>query len=538
MRIRALLLLLTVVALVAALPGVALAHPATESWGGTYDLDLDVEAITDIDEVTITRQSDNVEFVANVPIAATSDMQFQRREGRQVWDGVVIDDTRDIVVMGGTAVPGLAVIDVTDPTAPDVLSTSTCGGFHSDVAIWENYVVQAWDGSARPCADGDPTDPDGLDEAPLRRGVRIFDLTDPHRPRLVAFVGQRQGVPGVHNITVNGEHGLVYLNMAGFHADDPPWGYIDLNLLRDGADLADAVVMKDIRDWSPSAGDGCHDGGIAPERELFACPGITATYIWDISDPRQPVEVAVIPNPLINIHHGARFTPDEQGLVLGDETAGAAVGTPEAVCTGGRHEQVPVGATWFYDVTTAEAPVPLGTFSPTDTAGQYCTSHFYGFVRDTNLMVGGWYDAGIEIADYTPVAGGLPGAPTSHAFFEPAESGFFSAYAWHGYVYGSSFEYGAAGKDTNAPGRGLWIIEVDGIEDADPLPTDEGHSWGRWSSASQVDPAVATGTPVSIDGPGHLVLPHGHTPLPADAMALGVVAFGATALLPRRRRRG
>lgn len=534
---RPLILLLLVLGLLTALPGVAAAHPASDWWDGSYDLGGEVEVLTDLEDVEITRQSDNVEFVAHVPVAATSDMQLQRREGRQVWDGAVIEGRRDIVVMGGTASPGLAVIDVTDPTDPDLLTRVSCGGFHSDVAVWENYAVQAWDGRDVPCTQGDPANRLGVEtpeEIADGAGLRVFDLTDPTDPVLIAVYGRDDGIPsGVHNITVNGEEGLVYLNMAEFNVDDPPWGFVDLAALRDGTAPAEAINVKSIRDWSPTAMDGCHDSGLAPGRDLYACAGITASYIWDYSDPRSPSEVAVIPNPGINIHHGARWTPDEQMLVLGDETAGAAAGTPEPVCTGGHVAGNPVGATWFYDATVAEVPLLTGTFSPTDTEGEYCTSHFYGFVRDTNLMVAGWYDAGIEIADYTPVAGGLVGQPTSHAFFEPAQSGFFSAYAWHGYVYGSSFEYGADG-DTDAIGRGLWIIEVEGIDDVEPLAVDEGNSWGRWGSP--LDDTFAVGDLVEITPAGEVV-PDVHVEVPTDLMAVGVVALGTlVAWRPRRRR--
>ncbi len=532
--------LLALTALAATVQGAAQAHPKSDFWDGRYDLVApeDVPVITGESEVPITRQSDNVEFVAHVPVGATSDMQFQRREGRQLLDGQVVDRRLDLVVMGGTATPGLAIIDVTDPTSPVVLRTVSCGGFHSDVAVYENYVVQAWDGRSVPCEEGEPADPDQVDR-PGDRGVRIFDITDPARPRLVRMYGKPDGIPsGVHNVTINGEAGLAYLNMAEFNTTNPPWGYVDL----DDPDLA--LVMKDIRDWSPSATDGCHDVGVAPTRELLGCAGITHSFIWDISDPTSPTEVAVITNPGINIHHGARWTPDEQTLVLGDETAGAAAGTPEAVCTGGRQGQVPVGATWFYNAAVPQAPVVTGVFSPTDTEGEYCTSHFYGFHPDTTLMPVGWYDAGIEVVDYAPVAGGVTGAPTSHAVFEPEGSGFFSSYAWRGYVYGSSFEYGAPGKDVNAPARGLWIIKVEGLDDdVEPTAVDEGNAWGRWNQ--QLDASVPLG-PIAITGAADLIPIAGARAVQPAGVALpttggGVVAAGAALValgdLVRRRRR-
>ncbi len=523
------LLLLILVLSVMVVPSAALAHPAgSDYWDGRYTDLSDTRVVTDARDVTITRQSDNVEFIAQVdPGGPTSDMQFQRREGRQVLGGEVIDQTLDIVVMGGTAVPGLSIIDVTDPTAPKILTTVSCGGFHSAVAVYENYAVQSWDGTPRPCEEGERANRDDVDR-PGDKGVRIYDITDPADPVLVRFYGKPDGIPsGVHNLTINGEAGLAYLNMAEFNADNPPWGFVDLNA---GADLD--LTIKDIRDWSPTAGDGCHDSGLAPERGLYACAGITASYIWDMSDPRQPVEVAVIPNPSISIHHGARFTPDEMTLVLGDETAGAIAGTPEAACPSGRGtNRSPVGATWFYDVSIPQVPVPVGTFSVSDTQGEYCTSHFYGFVEGTTLMTGGWYDAGIEIVDYEGVTGGVPGTTSSYAFFEPEESGFFSAYAWHGYVYGSSFEYGAAGRNRDSAGRGLWIIEVDGIEDVEPSAVDEGNVWGRWSSTVDLEVGATTMT----DPAGDLVAVPTHTEVPTDALAMGVVALGAVALVGRRR---
>ena len=505
-------------------PAAAIAHPQS---GLAFDYVPravgDVPVITDVDDlgVDIVRQSDNVSFVAHVPVAPTSDMQFQRREGRQRFRGEVIDATKDILVMGGTQRPGLATFDITDPTNPVLLATVSCGGFHADVAVYENYAIQAWDGTTRNCEAGDPANRNGA-ENPLNSGspgLRIFDISDPADPVLVRRFGRQDGIPaGVHNITVNGEAGLVYLDMAEFNVDDPPFGWVDL----DDPDLP--ITIRSIRDWSPTAGDGCHDGGIAPTRQLFACPGITASYIWDISDPRDPVEVAHIPNPAISIHHGARWTPDEQTLVLGDELAGAAAATP---CTGGGNENLPTGAAWFYDASDAATPVLNGIFSTPDTDGDYCTTHFYGFQRDTTLMPMGMYDAGIEVVDYAAVAGGSIGTPTSHAVFEPDEAGFFSAYAYRGYVYGSSFEYGATGRDIKADGRGLWVIEVDGIEDAEPVATDEGSVWGRWTPAT-------SGVHVTMAARIGLAPVEAHTNAPLYALTAGLVLLGAAAVHRRR----
>ncbi len=505
-----------------ALPATAVAHPQSGQPFEYVPRDVsDVPVFTEAPPVDIVRQSDNTEFVAHVPVAPTSDMQFQRRVGPQRFKGEVIDTTKDVLVMGGTQRPGLATFDITDPTDPQLLATVSCGGFHSDVAVYENLVVQAWDGTTRACEKDDAANRNGVENALNQgsAGIRVFDLTDPADPVLIARYGAADGLPnGVHNVTINGEAGLAYLNMAELDPVNPLWGYIDLD------DPSLPLTTMPIRDISPSAGDGCHDVGLAPSRQLLGCAGITASYIWDISDPRLPTEVAVIPNPGISIHHGSRWTPDEQTLVLGDELAGAAAATP---CAGATSTNTPVGAAWFYDATVAEAPVLNGVFSTPDTDGDYCTTHFYGFQADTTLMPMGMYDAGIEVVDYGPVADGLPGLPTSYAHFEPDEAGFFSAYAWHGYVFGSSFEYGATGKDIEADGRGLWIIEVEGIEDTEPLAVDEGNAWGRWTPAR-------SGQHVTIAARIGLAPATSHTNVPL--YAIGAAAVLALAAELRRRR--
>lgn len=491
----------------------------------------DTSVVTGPPDVPIARQSDNVEFIAHLPVANSSDMHFQRREGEQILDGQTIDRRLDIVVVGGISTPGVWIADITDPTNPQVLTTISCGGFHSEVVLYENLLVQSWDGSGPPCADDEPADPDGVDK-PGDRGLRIYDLTDPAHPRLDTFIGSRQGITsGVHNLTVNNDAGLLYLNMAELSGTGPEWGYVDLT------DPEFPLTLVPIRDISPTAGDGCHDSGIAPERKLLACAAITESLIWDISDPRNPVEVAVIPNPAISIHHGARWSPDERYLVLNDELGGAAVSPG---CTGVTSEGT-VGAMWFYDTTLVadQAPVLVGSFSTSDLnpdATEICTSHFYGFVSSSPLMPVGWYHAGIEIVDYSDAGGGFP-VPSEYAYFEPEGSSMWSAYPWHGYVYGSSHDYGPLGSDDANPAVGLWIIKVEGIDDEQPAVTDEGNVWARWTAA-EATPEAPAPEPTPEAAP-EVDDSTDSTPLPTTGGGLalaGLLAVAAGATVRRRRR--
>ncbi|MDX1510258.1 MAG: hypothetical protein R3249_02840 [Nitriliruptorales bacterium] len=481
-------------------------HPAFHATG---QFKHDVRVITDAAslDVPIARQTDNVEFVAHAATGEGSDLFFQRREGLQRYKGQVIDATIDLAVAGGVTEIGATILDVSDPTAPEVLAQVPCGGFHSEVLLYENLLLQTWDATNLPCDPDSGVDPDGLDR-PDDQGVRIFDITDPAAPRLVAFRGEAEGIhpAGVHNGTVNAEAGLLYLNMAELDPIGPLWGWIDLE------DPAFPVHTRSMRDISPTALDGCHDASVAPTRQLMACAAIELSYVWDISDPRNPVELAVIPNPGITIHHGARFTPDEQVLVLNDELAGAAFAPG---CTGLTNG--PIGALWFYNVSTPTFPVLQSTFSTSDlSTDTTCTSHFYNFTRDTTLLTIGWYEAGMIAVDY-----GGP-LPTEHAHFEPEGSSFWAAYSWHGHVYGNSYSQNDA--------AGFWVIRVDGIDDVAPLATDEGNSWIRWTSALEASEVAPVDGPAPAPSDGDATLPA----TGGSIALLGVAALALSAWLRRR----
>lgn len=412
----------------------------------------------------IERQTDNISLLSHLNVGSTSDMQLQRREGEQIIDGEVVDTTLDIAVMGSVGPNGLRIVDVTDPENPTLLSEVACGAFHNDVVVWQNIAVLGHDGSGT--CEQDAQIKVG---APAGKGVWIFDITDPVNPELIRFVGAPFMPRGPHNISVHPEEGLLYFSYQALGDVNTKWGYFDLK------DPASMPVTVDMRALEPESGDSCHDMGIALDvesalgtvQDLLFCAGVTATYIWNIDDPKSPQPLGDIVNPAINIHHGARLAPDGKTLVVDDELAGA--GTGSAGCKGG----APTGAQWFYDISVPEAPVLLAysTTSELDAAKMPCTSHFYNFIptSDGSLkLVTGWYHSGVIVHDFSD----LPVPPTEEAYILPEGANFWTAYAWHGKVFGSSY----AGGDT----AGLYVFELDGQEDLPPSPYDEGTSWARW----------------------------------------------------------
>ncbi|HWB71089.1 MAG TPA: hypothetical protein VG452_02645, partial [Egibacteraceae bacterium] len=461
--------------------------------------------------IPVDRQVGAVSLVAHHFFPEASDLMFQRRQGPQLLAGQVIDAVKDYAFVGaeGGFDPddfGIEVLDVTDPTNPVHLVEIPCGGFHSDVAVYEHLLVQSFDSSPTGCdASRLPgIDPHGVDR-PAELGVRIYDVTDPANPVLLAFRGQSEGLPlGVHNITVNAPAGLLYLNMAEGDVVRPQWGYIDLT------DPAFPVTILPMREVSPSAGDGCHDLGLDPVRALGFCAAIASTLIWDLTDPRRPAEVAVIVNPAVNIHHGARIAPDGTTLVVQDELGGAAAGFG---CLGLERG---VGALWFYDTTDPARPLPLGSFSTSelDPTKVPCTSHFFNFVPDSAQVVVGWYRSGVIVADFTD-----PAQPREQAVFLPEGGDFWAAYAYRGFLYGAS----RTERATNQAG-GLWVLALDGLADREPSVYDEGTSWVRWSGPPASEPPA--GAPAA-DGVPPVV-----TPGAAPAVAAAPPASPAVPGLP------
>ncbi len=467
---------------------------------------VDTTAIGTLESDFEVSRALGMEPVAALEVGAATDMQFQRRSGEHVIAGETRTDTVDLAFVGLSDISGsehgFEVVDITDPTTPTSLATVQCGGFHNDIAVWRDYVVIGHDGDGNsfPCDGAPAIGPDAPDGA----GVYVFDVSDPASPSFLRFFNAEGegGVDllrdGTHNLSIHPD-GIVHFATASFDADNPGFGYIDLT-----GDPADwEQVVYPMRDISPVVADGCHDMGysFSTETPMMVCPAIEDTFVWDITDPKQPVELATIPNPAINIHHGGRFTPDGTTAVLGDELAGA--GAPSGCFNGG-----PIGAMWTYDLTVPQAPVPTGYVSAAESPSgtiETCTSHFYNFVpnaEDATIVVTGWYGGGMVVHDLTPIveapiaSGGLVGAGPETAHLEPTGAEMWNAYAYRGHVYGNSY----------TGNTGFFVASLDGYTgtaDAELAPycNDVGIVWGPWTDDWQSE-CRNPGDPIEPTGDG------------------------------------
>ncbi|MEX2011218.1 MAG: hypothetical protein WEF51_03155, partial [Chloroflexota bacterium] len=393
-----------------------------------------------------------MELVAHVRYEMGGDIQFQRRSGAHTVGGVSVDTTTDLVFASAhtdtSRVDGaIEVIDVTDPSNPKRLTRIPCPGYQSDVAVYETLLVQTLDHPASNVGC-DPewlqnTGSIGVDRAGTG-GVRIFDVTDPARPRLIHFA-EVAGFEGVHDVTVLPWAGVAYLAQLNGEL-----GILDL------VDPAFPYTAIEVSAISPEMKTSCHDIGLDPVRLLAFCPASQyETYVLDVTEPMRPAYLSKIVNAALSRHHGALMAPDGVTLVLEAE-----YDHPPWVAS-----DAPAGL-WFYDLTEPTDPQLLGSWAPescepTEQAERACSSHWYNFIPGTELLVAAWRHEGVFIVDYTDRA-----APVETGFFSPssratvlravAGADFWTAYFWHGHVYGS-----AGGSRS-----GLYILRDDDITDA------------------------------------------------------------------------
>lgn len=409
-----------------------------------------------------------MELVGYAPYQMGTDFQFQRRSGSHTLDGVSVSTTTDLVFAGAhhessRSDGGIEIIDITDPSDPASLARIPCPGYQSDVAVHERLLLQTLDDAASNagCDAGwlESSGSAAVDQ-PGTSGVRIFDVTDPARPRLVHFlevVDEMGG--GVHNVTVLPWAGIAYLSEL-----DGDLGILDLT------DSAFPYTAIEVTALSADMKTSCHDVGLDPARLLaFCAANEDETYILDVRDPTRPAYVATVVNAALSRHHEARMAPDGVTLVLESE-----YDHPPEVDSG-----APAGL-WFYDLTDPTDPVLLGSWAPdscepSERDERACTSHSFNFVPATRLVAASWRHEGVFLVEYSD-----PAAPAQTGAYLPASGGipllgttpdFWAAYAWHGHVYASAGD----------AREGLHILGHADLLDADPSAYDEGSSWGRWT---------------------------------------------------------
>ena len=200
--------------------------------------------------------------------------------------------------------------------------------------------------------------------------------------------------------------------------------------------------------------NAAHDNGvILGDANLLAVASGHMSNVFDIGANAFPGGSKADPVPLFTIEepgvgrsdpdhpgnwHSAAFTWDGEVIILGWEPGGGAAPECEA------QDPASTKSWFFYD---ADSGAKLGQFvlPRAQTAAENCTIHNYNVVPTDQryLLVGGNYQAGFSVVDFTD-----PANATQIAFADPAPlvptqlGGDWSTYYYNGRIYESDITRG------------------------------------------------------------------------------------------------
>jgi hypothetical protein len=344
---------------------------------------------------------------------------------------------------------GFRIIDISSSAKPRQVSLTDCNGNQGDLVVYRDILVRSWNSPAPAGAtcDGQPV-PTGFE------GLHIFDISNLRNPKLIDSVeiSARAGADAVgcgsHTVTAvpDRRHDrLVIYNQSGGTCGG---GATSLHVFEIPLhDPASPTTPKAI----PLIGAaGCHDSGvILGSANLLTCASGAAANVFDIGRNESPGGSLTDPVPLYRVSepgvdgvvgswHSAAFTWDGEVLVMGWEPGGGAA--PECEAT-----DPDVKKSWFfYDAHTGDK---LGQFvlPRPQMSTENCTIHNYNIIPTGKryVLVGGNYQAGISVVDFTDPANAAEVAYADPAPLVPTQlGGDWSTYYYNGRIYESDITRG------------------------------------------------------------------------------------------------
>jgi hypothetical protein len=340
---------------------------------------------------------------------------------------------------------GFRIVNIAAPAKPKQVSFTECFGNQGDVVVWGDVLVRSWNspatgtGSSQLSCDGEPV-------ALGFEGVHIFDISDKTNPEVVGSLALPCGshtataVPDLENnrlIVYNQTSGgpCPFITIFEVPLDDPGSASIIRQEPLEEADAChdSAVILGDVMKLACASHDhanvfsiGGPDGGSLEDPE----------FLYTVSEPGVCNEPG---NPACNGNwHSAAFTWDGEVLILGWEPGGGSL--PECEAT-----DPDVKKSWFfYDASDGSK---LGQFvlPRPQTATENCTIHNYNVVPTDKryVLVGGNYQAGLSVVDFTDPANAREVAYADPAPLTPTQlGGDWSTYWYNGRIYESDITRG------------------------------------------------------------------------------------------------
>ena len=339
---------------------------------------------------------------------------------------------------------GFTIWDVSDPAKPAVVSAVSCVTSQGDPSIYGNllFISAEGGGNRNDCAKGGVKDPKDH-----MAGVRIYDVSDPAKPRLVKNVQTCKGSHTHSIIPHPKDKGVIYIYVSGSQGARQE---ADLPGCKEGTDAADesnsmfrldvikvtlaepekAEVIAGARiftglDPAPraagrqprvrprAAGDtttpppppaptgprNCHDVTIYPAAKLLA--GACGSYglLVDVSNPEKPVRLDAKADTNFSLWHTAVFSNDGKKVVFTDEWGGGTSPMCQA------NSMMEMGGNTILTIDSKRKYTQHAYYKipSAQTAEENCVSHNGGLipVPGRDLMVQGWYQGGVSVMEFT-----------------------------------------------------------------------------------------------------------------------------------------
>jgi hypothetical protein len=398
---------------------------------------------------------------------------------------------------------GFTIWDVTDPAKPVIASVTECISAQGDPKIAGHLLFLSAEGAGNriDCGKGGVQDPKDH-----FAGVRIYDVSNPHAPKLIKNV---QTCKGSHTYTVAPsptDPKVVYLYVSGqqlarpatempgckngTNAADPTNSLYQLDIIKVPLDHPEeAHVIPGARIFTGLKGSpdcamfcvpapnfrrarggadsalnatllhtgphNCHDVTAYPAYHLLGAACTADAIIVDISNPEHPVRLAALMDTNnYQGRHTAGFSNDAKETLWTNEWGG---GTGPMCQATSMMEQ---GGNTIVALSDNDRKMTQQGYFKIPAAKsdrENCVAHNGGLVPvpGRNLYVQGWYQGGVDVMDFTD-----PNHPFEVAYFSrgpidpPGDTsnasgrarytigGSWGAYYWNGYVYSSELDRG------------------------------------------------------------------------------------------------
>ena len=375
---------------------------------------------------------------------------------------------------------GFNTFEVEDPRKPRLLASVVCPGGQGDVSVHGNLLFMSVE-QTRGRVDCGTQGVEATVSAERFRGIRIFDITDLKKPRQIAAIQTCRG-SHTHTLVVDpDDKENVYIygsgtstvrsgeELAGCSSaaptEDPNTSLFSIDVIqvplaapqtarvvnrpRIFADPQTGAIAGLARESKEAPGvqatretNQCHDITVFPELGLAAGACAGNGILLDISDPVHPVRLDAAADKNFAYWHSATFNNDGTKVIFTDEWGGGT--RPRCRATDPKNW----GADAVFDIVDRKLRFQGYYKMPApQTEQENCVAHNGSLipVPGRDIMAQAWYQGGVSVFDFTDSS-----HPVEIAFFDrgPIDAhnlmtgGFWSAYWYNGYLYGSEIARG------------------------------------------------------------------------------------------------